>query len=125
MTPELPLFVYGTLSRAGGQAAMIGPTRRGPATTRGALYQMPAGYPALDPRGDGTVYGEWTDPIEPARLALLDLYEGVPEGLYERVTIEVTTASSRFTAWSWIMFDPARRGGRRLPSGRWRPVVQR
>ena len=99
--------------------------RRGPATTRGALFHLVAGYPALDPTGVGTVFGEWVDPVSDAQLSVLDLYEGVPEGLFQRVLVEVHAEGLMFEAWAWVMRDAAGRGGVPVPSGRWRSVSRR
>lgn len=123
--PDLPLFVYGTLATGGAAAAMIGRRRRGPAWTRGRLFHLPAGYPALQPGPDGKVFGEWVDPVPAARLVLLDRYEGVEEDLFRRVVIEVFTEEASFPAWAWVMDDPAPHGGVPVPSGRWRSVVRR
>lgn len=121
----LPLFVYGTLLRGQPRAALTGNRRRGAAWTTGTLYHLPAGYPALTREGNGQVHGEWVDAVSDSVLAVLDRYEGVHEGLYERVEIQVHTASGPFTAWSWIMADPTRLGGVVVPSGRWRPIHRR
>lgn len=123
--PDLPLFVYGTLMSGGSAEAMVGRRRRGPAWTRGRLFHLPAGYPALDPTGSGRVFGEWVDPVPAARLVLLDQYEGVDEELFERVVVDVSTDAATFPAWAWVMRDPASRGGVLVPSGRWRSVVRR
>jgi gamma-glutamylcyclotransferase (GGCT)/AIG2-like uncharacterized protein YtfP len=116
---SLPLFVYGTLMRGGAQAGLVGPARRGPATTRGRLWRMPEGYPALSD-GDHLVHGEWVEPVSSDVLARLDAYEGVDEGLYARRVIRVQAEDGTFDAWAWVMADPPRRGGVAIPSGRWR-----
>ncbi len=123
--PDLPLFVYGTLMTGGAAEGMIGRRRRGPAWTRGRLFHLPAGYPALQQGGSGKVFGEWVDPVPAARLVLLDQYEGVDEELFSRVMIEVSTDTATFPAWAWVMQDPRLRGGVLVPSGRWRSVVRR
>lgn len=119
---SLPLFVYGTLATEGAQAHLLGGRQRRPGVVRGTLYELPAGYPALALRGDTEVQGEWLDPLPDALIGLLDVYEGVPEGLYRRIVVQVETPRIRFDAWAWVMDHPEDRGGRLLRSGRWRPV---
>lgn len=121
-----PLFVYGTLRSDGAMAHLVPERRRGPARVRGRLFRMPAGYPALaaDPRA-GWVHGEWIDPVPEEVLDLLDVYEGVPEGLYQRVVLPVEGRRAGFDAWAWVMERPDRRGGVAIPEGRWRPPPRR
>lgn len=117
-----PLFVYGTLMRGGERAGLAGRGRRGAAWIHGTLYDLPAGYPAITLGGEGRVHGEWCDPVSDTQLRLLDLYEGVDEGLYRRVLTDVHTRTATFRAWVWVMEDPLAHGGRAIPSGRWRAV---
>lgn len=124
-TQDLPLFVYGSLKSIGAQSQLLGTGRRRPGTIRGRLYGLPAGYPAVALEEEGIVHGEWLDPVPRNLLALLDTYEGVPEGLFERRVVEVSTSAVRFSAWAWVMEDPRSRGGTPIKSGRWRPVIRR
>jgi gamma-glutamylcyclotransferase (GGCT)/AIG2-like uncharacterized protein YtfP len=119
--PSHPLFVYGTLLRGRGAHELLGRRRQLPCTTRGALYHLPAGYPALCPIGDGRVHGHWLDPVPPALLSLLDHYDGVHEGLYRRAEVQVEAPGATFVAWAWVMDQPQARGGVLVRSGRWRP----
>jgi gamma-glutamylcyclotransferase (GGCT)/AIG2-like uncharacterized protein YtfP len=114
------LFVYGTLMTGGQRALLLRGLTRRPASVRGALYHLREGYPAMDPEGDGVVHGELVDPPAPALLALLDHYEGVDEGLFQRVEVTVRLPLARATAWAWVMRRPDQRGGVAVPSGRWR-----
>ncbi|MCA9572170.1 MAG: gamma-glutamylcyclotransferase [Myxococcales bacterium] len=123
--PSLPLFVYGTLMRSGSQAALVGDRPRQPGWIHGTLFHLPAGYPAVVPGGDDPVHGEWLPPVPDAVLRALDRYEGVPEGLYRRITLPVHTTTGVLPAWVWVMDDPRARGGVVIPSGRWRPIRQR
>ncbi len=144
VSTELPLFVYGTLTRDGPMAHLLGTCRRGPATVRGRLWHLRAGYPALTLDGDDLVHGEWVEGVAPAVLAVLDTYEGVSEGLFRRAVVMATpvVAPARaprgvaihqpavapapaFRAWAWVMDDLRHRGARRVPSGRWRPIRAR
>jgi gamma-glutamylcyclotransferase (GGCT)/AIG2-like uncharacterized protein YtfP len=125
MSPSQAVFVYGTLMARGAMGHLLGDRPRRPGTTRGELWSLPAGYPALVLRGDGVVHGEWVDPVPDTLLGLLDVYEGTESGLYRRVTVQVTTAHARFPAWAWVMDHPETRGGRRLPGGRWAPFTPR
>ena len=114
------LFVYGTLMPRHAQGGLLASaTSRIEATTRGTLYHLPAGYPALQLEGDGRVHGVLVELPSPQILRLLDRYEGVEEGLYTRVEIPVTAALRTTRAWAWVMDDPTLHGGRVLPSGRW------
>ena len=80
---------------------------------------MPAGYPAL-PR--------WHR-LGPRRVSLrarvptaqiLDVYEGVHEGLYSRVHVDVIVGLVRHKAWTYVMKNPKKKGGHRIKGGRWR-----
>lgn len=81
------LFVYGTLKRGcsnhallAGQAC-LGPARTAPGFLLFDLGGFPGLYPA--PAEEGSVAGEvWS--VEAAALARLDVFEGVPAGLYRR-----------------------------------------
>ena len=119
------LFVYGTLMTDGGQAGLLRGLKRAPAKVRGQLFRMPAGYPALVLGGREWAHGELVHDVDAARLALLDQYEGVDEGLYARVRAEVVVGVRPITAWTYVMEAPHRRGGRLLSDGRWRRVRRR
>ncbi len=62
------------------------------------LYHfVPGDYPLAFP-GKGRVRGEvWEIPLE--ALMILDIYEGVAEGLYERRLLEVSTTAGLREAW--------------------------
>jgi gamma-glutamylcyclotransferase (GGCT)/AIG2-like uncharacterized protein YtfP len=121
LTRDLPLFVYGTLAASGPEGALLAHLPRAPAHTRGELWALPAGYPALVVRPGITtvVYGERVDPPDERLLAVLDTYEGVSEGLYRRVVLEVVCDGRVGPAWAWIMDLARARTGVRLPEGRW------
>ncbi|HEX7050780.1 MAG TPA: gamma-glutamylcyclotransferase family protein [Longimicrobiales bacterium] len=111
------LFVYGTL-RAGGPAAALleGCECVGHATVAGTLYSVDA-YPALVLTGTGDVQGEvWRCPA--TRLADLDRYEGVADGLFRRVGIR----AGEWACWTYVAgpaLAPRLRPGQRIDSGRW------
>ena len=120
-----PLFVYGTLMSGEAQAGLLGDASRAQAHTRGTLWDLPAGYPALS-HGDDRVEGELVVLPIPGMLAVLDRYEGVDDGLYERVLIDVMVELRRHRAWAYVMTDPRLSGGRRVPGGgRWSPTRRR
>jgi gamma-glutamylcyclotransferase (GGCT)/AIG2-like uncharacterized protein YtfP len=119
------LFVYGTLATGGGQEQLLGMGRRRPATAEGTLWSLPAGYPALQLTGAGTVYGERVDGVPEAALSVLDAYEGVADGLFRRVELPVLCDGARELVWAWVMDDPRRHRGRLVASGRWRPTRRR
>ena len=103
---------------------MLRALRREAATARGLLYDLPAGYPALL-EGEGVVHGEVVYDVDDARLAILDRFEGLDEGLYRRVTAVVQAGTISLAAEVYVMDDPVARGGRLVPSGVWRPVRRR
>ncbi|MBO85388.1 MAG: hypothetical protein CL927_08520 [Deltaproteobacteria bacterium] len=84
----LPLFVYGSLLQGQPSDGYLASRRIRPATVRGRLYRVPAGYPALvlDPEGS-LIHGELVMDVEPGLLVVLDLFEGVRDGLYQRVPV--------------------------------------
>ena len=118
------LFVYGTLMRGHDQARFLSGLRRRPARARGRLWSLPAGYPAMGP-GSDTVFGELVEGVNDGLLALLDTYEGVGSGLYERRQCAVQVDTEYITAWVYWMEDPQRRGGQYLKTGRYTAVRRR
>jgi len=114
------VFVYGTLRRGGRADAMLhGCEHVGVRTIRGTLYDVNGAYPALVPDGGGEVEGEvWRCPA--SLLKRLDEYEGVGEGLYERVVLEVEDTP----CWTYVAgraLEQALTPGRRIASGVWPP----
>lgn len=122
------LFVYGTLLRGEERDGMVLSLAMCPATTRGRLHLAPAGYPALqvDP-GAGRISGELLTLDTPALLTLLDLVEGVSDGLYTRAPIEVQTKDGSTEAWAYIMYEHQlrRAGCRPLAIKDWRALMRR
>lgn len=116
----LPLFVYGTLRTGDSQSVLLGTLPRRPAWIRGALYTLPAGYPAAVLGPEGRIHGELVEPPEERLLRLLDRYEGVDEGLYQRVECEVQIGLRSARAWVYAMEAARARTGRLVPDGRWR-----
>jgi len=116
----LPLFVYGTLLAGGARSGLLSGLRRQPARVRGHLFRMPAGYPALELADDGDVHGELLAAPADRVLELLDLYEGVHEGLYMRIQVRAIIGLQSERAWAYVMDEPRLKGGRLIPSGRYR-----
>ena len=116
----LPLFVYGTLLSGGGRSGLLTGLDRQPARVRGHLFRMPAGYPALQIGDEGDVHGELLAPPDNRVLRLLDLYEGVDEGLYARVRVRAIIGLQSTRAWAYVMEQPRLKGGVPIPSGRYR-----
>jgi gamma-glutamylcyclotransferase (GGCT)/AIG2-like uncharacterized protein YtfP len=79
-------FFYGTLRTGGEQNSMLAGSRcLGEAVVIGTLYHLGA-YPALVLVGERRVHGEiWECPVE--TVAVLDAYEGVGQGLFDRVRV--------------------------------------
>lgn len=117
------LFVYGTLRRDGPSGGVLSRFKRFPGEVCGQLYRMPAGYPALVLGGAKRVAGEYIEAVDPETLAMVDLYEGVQDGLYERVECEVLIALRRHPAQVYVMRDPESQGG--VAIDRWRNVRRR
>ena len=115
----LPLFVYGTLMSDGPRAGLLGRGRRRLGRVQGRLFAMPSGYPALVLGSEGTVEGEVVEGLDESRMRMIDLYEGVPEGLYERVDVDVEIDGKSTAAWAYVMRTPGARGGVPWPGNRW------
>jgi len=113
------LFVYGTLLEGERMAGLLGNSPRQPARVRGEIYRLPAGYPAMRVGGDSFVHGELVERTDDRTLTLLDQYEGVHEGLYQRVEVTALAGLERITAWAWVMDDPYLKGGKLIESGKW------
>ena len=118
------LFVYGTLRSDASEGRMLGDRKRESANTRGRLFVLPAGYPALSLAGKDVVYGELVYDIDEGILTVLDVYEGVHEGLFTRVELQCSRGLKTVRAHAYVMADPKRIGGRHLPKGRWRAPLQ-
>lgn len=125
------LFTYGTLMQGGPAHALFADciTSSRPARTRGRLYALDAGYPALVEGDDAWVYGLLVELREPAPWSRLDAYEDCdptdPKGsLYHRVQRPVETDDGWVEAWCYVMpadrppLAPGR-GARFIPEGRW------
>lgn len=104
---------------------MLGRVERAAAKTRGKLWRLPQGYPALELGGDDWVYGELVQPVSDSLLALVDKYEGVDEGLYQRLDVDVVVGLRVVSAWTYAMVTPKTRGGILIPSGRYTSVTRR
>lgn len=122
------LFVYGTLMRGEERDGMVLSLPVAPATTRGRLHMVPAGYPALelDPKA-AEISGELLTLEDPGILTLLDLVEGVAQGLYTRAQIPVWTADGMLEAWAYVMgIQQLRRAAcRPLKVKDWRALARR
>lgn len=118
MSGYFHLFVYGTLRRGGEAAAALeGAVRLAPATVAGGLYHTDDGYPALMLAGAGEVHGEvWRCPAP--LLARLDEHEGVADGHFRRVGVQVRD----WPCWTYVAGPRLARlltPDRRIASGVW------
>jgi gamma-glutamylcyclotransferase (GGCT)/AIG2-like uncharacterized protein YtfP len=118
------LFTYGTLLRGSSAAGTLLDTctNIGPAFVNGILYDIDKRYPAVVLYGEERVYGEvWRCPSP--RLLELDEYEGVQEGLFRRVALEVSTLDgSTLPCWLYAAGPALSRKlvpERRIKSGRY------
>lgn len=102
------------------RAELLRGLERRAATVRGTLYDLPAGYPALVLTGAGRVHGELVDPPDARLLGVLDVYEGVSEGLYDRIAVDVKVGLRTMRAWTYALDGHRARSGRLIPDGRWR-----
>jgi gamma-glutamylaminecyclotransferase len=114
------VFVYGTLKRGGeNHGYLAGQTFLGNARTRPGfrLYHL-KGYPGLvrDPADQQGVAGEvWG--VTGKALATLDVFEGVPEGLYQRVPIDLQPPFDRATVTAYLYLHDV--AGRPLLGDEW------
>jgi gamma-glutamylaminecyclotransferase len=98
------LFVYGTLKRGcKNHARLAGQEWSGEARTRPGcqLYDL-GDYPGLvhDATDRAGVQGEiWT--VDETTLAALDVFEGVPEGLYARGPVQLEPPFDRMDAQTY------------------------
>ena len=121
MPEKYPLFVYGTLCGGQAMSEILETHPRTTAQTRGTLFRMPAGYPALSLTGEQIIYGELIEHINPTQFSVLDFYEGVHSQLYSREIIDVQVGLKPVRAWAYVMERPKQKGGIRIPSGKWIP----
>jgi gamma-glutamylcyclotransferase (GGCT)/AIG2-like uncharacterized protein YtfP len=121
-TAPSALFVYGTLLEGQANAGLLAGVPRRIATIEGRLWMAPAGYPALVVEaGAGPIAGELVE-VDAGRLAVLDVLEGVPRGLYTRAKHDVRTRGATVSAFVYAITErEARaRGYRSLTTRDWR-----
>lgn len=99
------VFVYGTLKRGQSNHALLarqtflGEARTGPGVTLYSLGEFPG--MVRDPYDTAGVVGEiWS--VDANCLARLDEFEGVPEGLYERVRIALLPPHQAIAAQAYL-----------------------
>lgn len=98
------LFVYGTLLRGEEREGLVSQFEARAAITLGKLWRVPAGYPALQFSMEGTpISGEVLTISGSPVLSVLDLYEGVGEGLYDRIRLPIQTDKGTEQAWAYVM----------------------
>ena len=122
------LFVYGSLLRGEERDGLVAHLSHRPATTKGKLWRAPAGYPALelDHRAEASKCEVLT--LEsPAILTVLDMYEGVREGLYDRIKVTIQTPHGEEQAWAYVMNSAQLRRAQctRLKGSDWRSFTRR
>lgn len=104
------LFVYGTLKSGHCRDHMLGGQRFvGTAVTADGyrLYDL-GPYPGLVADADaGGVRGELYE-VSPGRLALIDVEEGVPEGLYRRGPVRLAGPSAWLAAETYFFLGDIR-----------------
>ena len=120
-----PVFVYGSLMAGEESDGLLTAFDRQPASCRGTLFLMPAGYPALVPSESGVpIHGELIHLPDFNILRVLDHFERVSEGLYLREEVQVSTGASSVPAWAYVLSsDLARRRHlRKLDVDDWRKL---
>lgn len=114
------LFVYGTLREGQSARSLLAPSvvRSVAATTSGALWAFPDGYPGVV-QGPGVVVGEvvWLADVA-ATLERLDAYEGDE---FARIPCNaVLNSGVHMSAWIYVLSDPGiTRRAQRIESGDW------
>jgi len=119
------LFIYGTLMRGEERDGLVAHLTAHPATVRGNLWRAPAGYPALQMNPNGLdIAGELLVLEQQSILMVLDLYEGVAEGLYTREVIDVSVKGQTESAWAYTMssLQLRRAGCAPLKATDWRSI---
>jgi gamma-glutamylcyclotransferase (GGCT)/AIG2-like uncharacterized protein YtfP len=98
------LFVYGTLLRGEDREGLVNQFDVRTAVTSGKLWRVPAGYPALQFSMEGNpIAGEVLSLDGTSVLSILDLYEGVRDGIYDRIRIPIQTDIGTEQAWAYVM----------------------
>ncbi|HEY0305413.1 MAG TPA: gamma-glutamylcyclotransferase family protein [Longimicrobiales bacterium] len=103
MSTHFHLFVYGTLRSNGAGASLLAEGERvGTGIVGGVLYNIDNAYPALILYGNTPVQGEvWRCPA--SLLGQLDEYEGVADGLFRRVGLEVAMSDGTMQGcWAYV-----------------------
>lgn len=116
-----PLFVYGTLKRGcRNHRLLAGQQFLGKARTVAGYRLFDLGeYPGMivDATDHTGVTGElWS--IDADRLAELDAFEGVPEGLYQRASVRLLEPFAGQSAETYL-YTSDLGGHREIPSGIW------
>ena len=128
------IFVYGSLMTGMSNHSVIAPFVQGVrvAYTKGTLYHLPDGYPALV-EGSGIVWGELFDLRDSQNaLTILDRFEdfygpGNSHNLYERVPQTVWSEDgTEFTAqvYRWAKPLELKGIGVPVPNGDWREFLR-
>ena len=117
MSSHFRLFVYGTLrSNAAGASLLAAGEQIGEGSVGGVLYDMDGAYPALVLYGAAPIRGEvWKLPA--AALATLDAYEGIADGLFRRVGVEVVMDDGSISG-CWVYVAGPRLGRLLTPERR-------
>ena len=102
----LPLFVYGSLRDPDLRTFLFG--ERADLATRPANlprfsrhHSAAIGYPYIVPDPSSRVEGELLLGLGAGDYAILDAYEDVEDGLYERVAVTVETPEGPVSAWTY------------------------
>ena len=120
-----PIFVYGTLMTGEENDGLLSAFEHQPASCRGTLYRMPAGYPVLVPSPDGRpIYGQLIKLPEFGMIRVLDHFERVAEELYLRREVHVGLGGSMTPAWAYVLTPElaSRRKLKKLAVDDWRKL---
>lgn len=128
------VFVYGTLMTGRENFPLVAPyvKKVTPAKSKGILYHLPYGYPAMVD-GEGTVVGEvlelekFSEVI--ARMdELEDSQPGGTHNLYHRIVGQVTLDTGETVSaylYLWVDIGGLEELGKKIPHGDWRKFTAR
>lgn len=115
------LFIYGTLKRGGTNHLLLADQRfiATACTPPGYRLFVVADYPGLvrDSTAQRGVQGELWD-VDSSKLAELDSFEGVPEKLYRREPVPLTSPHHNLAVETYLYLRTIR-GRRPIIDGKW------
>lgn len=112
------IFVYGTLRKNQIRHKLIEHCKFiGHGTVSGFVLLDLGAYPGAV-TGDGTIYGELYE-VEDAVIEWLDLVEGIGQGLFRRIQVEVQTENYKKVNAFMYVYSSNTSSARKIPEGDW------